>query len=104
MDERDEDMIRRVRAGEIDAFGELMSRCQQWIYGLTYHRVGHFADAQDIAQEAFIQAYRNLSRLRQPERSPAWLKAIAVNVSRAPAVLDLAENRSALERLQDIAG
>jgi len=78
----DPDLIRRTLEGDTDAFGHLVDRYKDAVYGAAYARVGDFHDAQDVAQEAFIQAYRKLSELREPDRFASWLYAIAVNVAR----------------------
>ncbi|OGG54342.1 MAG: hypothetical protein A3F84_09275 [Candidatus Handelsmanbacteria bacterium RIFCSPLOWO2_12_FULL_64_10] len=78
----DPDLIRRTLEGDTDAFGHLVDRYKDAVYGAAYARVGDFHDAQDVAQEAFIQAYRRLSSLREPDRFASWLYAIAVNVAR----------------------
>lgn len=78
----DSELVGLTRAGDKASFGELVRRYQGLIYGLAYHRVGNFADAQDIAQEAFVKAFRSLDQLGQPERFAAWLKTIAANECR----------------------
>lgn len=75
----DTELIARARAGEKDAFAVLIRRYQGLVYGLAYHRLGHFADAEDIAQEVFVKAFRHLERIEQPEHFAAWLRAVTVN-------------------------
>ena len=75
----DAELVQAARTGDAEAFGHLVRRYQGLIYGLAYHHVGNFADAQDIAQEAFVKAFRGIDRLQQPERFASWLKAIATN-------------------------
>jgi len=82
MPSTDQELIQRTLAGEAQAYGELMQKYQGLVYSLAYHQVGHFADAQDIAQDAFIKAYRRLPSLRQPDRFLPWLKAITINECR----------------------
>ncbi len=52
------------------------------MYRLTYAILGDEADARDAAQETFITAWRQLSRLRDPDRFDAWFQRIAVNAAR----------------------
>jgi RNA polymerase sigma-70 factor (ECF subfamily) len=59
-----------------------MRRYQTLIYGLVYHQVGNFTDAQDVAQEAFIKAFRSIDQLTEPERFGSWLKSTAANECR----------------------
>lgn len=72
-------LAKRVLDGETNLFGELISRYQELVYGLAYGKVGNFTDAQDIAQDVFIKAYRKLGQLETPENFAAWLKIITAN-------------------------
>lgn len=75
----DDALIKRVMDGDEDLFGELISRHQGLVYGLAYAKIGNSADAQDIAQDVFIKAYRKLDQLDTPENFTAWLKTITAN-------------------------
>jgi len=79
----DASLIRACLAGEIEAFGELVERYRNAVYGLCYARVGDFEQARDLAQDSFVSAYRALGQLREPERFPAWLRTIADNICKA---------------------
>lgn len=79
MQATDAQLVEQTRNGDNSAFGDLVRRYQGLIYGLAYHRLGSFADAQDIAQETFIKAFRSLDQLVEPERFAPWLKTIAAN-------------------------
>ena len=78
----DGELVILTRDGDKASFGELVRRYQGFIYGLAYHRIGNFADAQDVAQEAFVKAFRRLDQLDRPERFAAWLKTIVANECR----------------------
>ena len=69
-------VVRRAQGGEVDAFTELVERFQDMAYGFAFAFLNDFAEAQDVAQEAFIEAYRCLPELRQPLAFPAWFKRI----------------------------
>jgi RNA polymerase sigma factor (sigma-70 family) len=58
------------------AFCELVKAYQDMAYAYAYVRVGDFALAEDIAQEAFLSAWRHLGQLREPDAFPGWLKRI----------------------------
>lgn len=72
-------LVQAAQNGDAGAFGELVRRYQGLVYGLAYNVIGNFADAQDIAQESFVKAFRNIDRLQHPERFAPWLKTITVN-------------------------
>jgi RNA polymerase sigma-70 factor, ECF subfamily len=52
------------------------------VYRLTFAILGNEADATDAAQETFVAAWRNVRRLRDPDRFDAWLQRVAVNTAR----------------------
>lgn len=76
----DEETIRRVLAGEIDCFGLLVEKHQRTIVGMACNMTGDRQLAEDIGQEAFLAAYRNLGSF-DPARSrfSTWLYRIAKN-------------------------
>jgi len=80
MKQNDAELVRRTRQGDRAAFGELGGRYRQMVYGLCYHQVGQFEDAQDLAQEAFVAAYLDLPQLRDPARFAPWLRQVTVRV------------------------
>ncbi|MFQ6043213.1 MAG: bifunctional nuclease domain-containing protein, partial [Candidatus Poribacteria bacterium] len=76
----DEILVKKAMAGDRDAFGQLVRIYQGAVYGLCYHIVGNFADAQDLAQEAFVRAYQDLHQLREPAKFANWLNQLTRNV------------------------
>lgn len=78
MDEpSDAKLVRRVRdRGDTGAYGQLVERYQGHAYGLAYSLLGDWAEAQDMAQEAFVRAYVNLHVLDDPGRFAGWLRRI----------------------------
>jgi RNA polymerase sigma-70 factor (ECF subfamily) len=76
----DHDLIRRTLAGEVEAFDLLVRRYQEPILRLTYRMTRNADDAKDLAQEAFVQAYRGLGSFRQEARFSTWLYRIAMNL------------------------
>jgi len=76
----DTEIITEVICGNSEAYGLLVHKYQGAVYGLCYHLTGNFADAQDLAQEAFIQAYLSLGQLRDANCFAGWLRQIAANL------------------------
>ena len=60
------------------AFAELVVRFQDMAYACAFSRLGDVHLAQDAAQEAFLAAYRELGKLRQPKAFPGWLRRIVL--------------------------
>jgi RNA polymerase sigma-70 factor (ECF subfamily) len=81
MVERDEEQawIALSRQGDPDAFENLVRRYQRMIHSLTFRMTGSLADAEDLAQDAFLQAYQQLGAFRGESKFSSWLYRIAVN-------------------------
>ncbi|MGO9243152.1 MAG: RNA polymerase sigma factor [Verrucomicrobiia bacterium] len=81
MERRDEELgwIRRSREGDLAAFEELVRRYQQMIHALTFRMTGSPSDAEDLAQEVFIRAFRKLDSFRGDSRFSTWLYRIGIN-------------------------
>ena len=69
-------LVARSRAGDVDAYGEIVRRFQDMAYGYAYSILGDFHLAEDAAQEAFIEAYRCLDNLCEPAAFPGWFRRI----------------------------
>jgi RNA polymerase sigma factor (sigma-70 family) len=77
----DSELVAAVRSGDRAAFGVLLDRHERAVRNVVWRLLGE-NEAEDIAQEAFLQAYLGLDRLRDPARFGAWLCAIAVNLAK----------------------
>lgn len=75
----DEAAIQACQRGEREAFGRLVERYQRHVYRLCYRYVNNHQDANDMAQEVFLKAYRALDRFRGDSAFSTWLYRIAVN-------------------------
>ncbi|MGH7407025.1 MAG: sigma-70 family RNA polymerase sigma factor [Candidatus Methylomirabilales bacterium] len=71
----------RARAGEAAAFEALVKRHQAAAFALAYQMVRHREDAQDIAQEAFVRAFRGLRDFQGQAAFKTWLHRIVVNLA-----------------------
>jgi len=78
----DAELVRRTRAGDRGAFETLIRRYMGAVYAIALREAPAAADAEDIAQEAFVRAYHGLAALEQPAAFRGWLKRIAVNLAR----------------------
>jgi RNA polymerase sigma-70 factor (ECF subfamily) len=82
MGRSDEELIEACRAGESSAFDVLVARWEDRIRGAAYRFLGSEEEARDVAQEAFLKAYRGLAGFKQEARFSSWLYQIAVNLCR----------------------
>ena len=78
----DSAVVRRVLAGDTDAFAILVERHHARCLRLAAHLLGARDDADDAVQEAFLRAYRHLARYEERERFAGWLLRIVVNECR----------------------
>lgn len=75
----DAELVRRTLDGDRRAFGELVRRHQDAVFGLVSRLVGARSDVEDIAQDAFLRAYRALPTFRGDAQFGTWLYRIAWN-------------------------
>lgn len=85
-------LVIAAQAGDQDAFGQLYERFQPVVLAIAMRRLRNYTDAQELAQDVFVQAMQKLDQLRQPECFAGWLRSITVRMSinravrRAPSV------------------
>lgn len=72
-------LVRRASQGDVAAYDELVRRYQERIYSIVYHMTANHEDANDLAQETFIKAYRALKSFKGDSSFYTWLYRIAVN-------------------------
>lgn len=77
----DNALVGRARRGDKDAFATLARKYEGQVYAIAYSRLVNVADAEDVVQETFLQAYRALHQLRTPDRFGGWVARIALSFS-----------------------
>lgn len=97
MIENDVQLIRRILSGDDEAFNTLVRKYQKSVHALAWRKVGDFHFAEEIAQDTFLQAYRNLGTLRNPNQFAGWLYVIANRLS----LRWIQRNKSAMQSLED---
>jgi RNA polymerase sigma-70 factor (ECF subfamily) len=75
-------LVARARAGDADAFADLVRTHQQLAFRTAWLIAGSTADAEDAAQEGFVKAWRALPRFREGSPFRPWLLAIVANEAR----------------------
>lgn len=93
-------LVQRIQSGDSDAFAVLMDEYQKQVYHLALRTVGNPEDAADMAQEAFLRAYRAIGSFRGDSKLSVWLYRLTQNVcidflrsrGRRPAVSLTVEN------------
>jgi RNA polymerase sigma-70 factor (ECF subfamily) len=87
-------LVGRVLAGQKSAFNELINRYQRRATAVAYRFLGNLQDALEIAQDAFLKAFTNLTKLHQAESFGPWLMRIVSNLS-----LNFRRSRKSLDTL-----
>ncbi len=82
LEETDGSLVRRVQRGDKTAFDLLVRKYQHKVVKLVMRYVGNQAEAEDVAQEAFIKAYRALANFRGDSAFYTWLYRIAINTAK----------------------
>jgi RNA polymerase sigma factor (sigma-70 family) len=76
----DAELVGESLSGNRDAFGQIVSRYQSLVCSLAYSATGSLSQSEDLAQETFVAAWRQLADLREPGKLRAWLCGIARNL------------------------
>ena len=81
-DDSDQQLVERVQAGDKAAFDLLVRKYQHRVLKLVSRFVSDAAEAEDVAQEAFLKAYRALASFRGDSAFYTWLYRIAINTAK----------------------
>ncbi len=74
-------LVDAARDGDRDAFGELVVRYESAVYANALRRLGNHAEAEELAQDVFVQAYARLHQLQDSARFGGWLRSITVRMA-----------------------
>lgn len=96
MHESDRAKVARACDGDTDAFRSLVECHSRYVFNVAYRLTGSAQDAEDVVQDTFLKAYRQLSRFEARADFRTWLHRIAVNCS-----IDLIRTRKHREVGQD---
>ena len=94
-DPPDPELVRRVQAGDVDAFAPLAARHATRLVRFLATMTGDDATAEDLAQETLLRAQTKLAQLRDPTRFGSWLLSIACNRCRSHLRAEVQRQRSA---------
>ena len=93
------EIVTSARAGDKDAFGELVRRTFADTYTLAFRLTGNEQDANDVVQEAYIRAWRSIGKFRGESQFSTWLYRITAN---AAATQTKRRRRHRTETLDDV--
>lgn len=80
MRDADEALVLQSQQGDLAAFETLIKEHQRMIHSLTYRMTGSLDDAEDMAQETFLRAFRSIGSYRADCKFSTWLYRIGINV------------------------
>ena len=80
--ETENEIIQRVLNGDRDAYAPLVDEYKGPIFNLAYRMTGNYQNAEDLAQETFVRAYKALRRFNRKKRFFPWLYTITLNLIR----------------------
>lgn len=81
IDDTDRASLARAAAGDPDAFRALVDRHSRYVFGVAYRLTGSVEDAEDVVQNTFLKAHRQLDRFEARADVKTWLHRITVNAS-----------------------
>jgi RNA polymerase sigma-70 factor (ECF subfamily) len=78
----DHQLVLSCKAGDIDAFEELVRKHEKKMLNIAYRMIGNYEEACEIVQDAFLAVYRNIIDFKGTSRFSTWLYAIVMNLSK----------------------
>lgn len=79
MEYRDIEVIQEAYKGQSEAFDYLVKKYWNWAANIAYGIINDYSVAQDVVQEAFLQAWQKLDQLAEPDKFKQWLRRIVIN-------------------------
>jgi RNA polymerase sigma-70 factor (ECF subfamily) len=76
---RDDETLRRAQAGDTAAFGDLLREHEAMVFGMARHFMRNDAEAEELAQDVFLELFRSLARLDSPAHVTAWLRRVTTH-------------------------
>lgn len=76
----EKELVQRAKAGDGDAFEQLVTAYERKVYATAYRYLGNEADALDMSQEVFIRVFRFLDKFNEESSFSTWLYRITINV------------------------
>src|SRR5436190_1452546 len=76
----DNDLVAASLDGNRDAFAEIVTRYQSLICSVAYSATGSLSQSEDVAQDTFVAAWKQLRTLKEPAKLRSWLCGIARNL------------------------
>jgi len=76
----EKDLIEKAKSGDIEAFEQLIISCEKKVFNIAYRMIGNYDDANELAQEVFIKAFRSIKNFKGDSLFSTWIYKITANV------------------------
>lgn len=76
----DEELVKRVKNGDIDAFEEIIAKYEKRVFGLIYNVIKNENEIEDVAQEVFMKVYKNIDKFKGNSSLYTWIYRITANL------------------------
>jgi len=73
-------LFKKVKKGDLDAYGAIIQDYQSSVFNVCYRILGNRQEAEDLTQEAFLRAYKQISRYDQGRPFGPWMRTLAANL------------------------
>ncbi|MBI2516022.1 MAG: sigma-70 family RNA polymerase sigma factor [Opitutae bacterium] len=94
-------IVKRVQAGDVAAFDQLMLKYRERLYGVIYNLTSNREDAADLTQDAFIKAFQAINRFHGQSSFFTWLYKIGINTTLSHLRKSRLRSFFSLEKLQE---
>jgi RNA polymerase sigma-70 factor (ECF subfamily) len=74
------ELIEQVQSGDLEAYGEVVRAYQDSVFNVCLRILGNVQEAEDLAQEAFLRAYRNIAHYDPTRPFGPWMRVLAANL------------------------
>ncbi len=93
----DSELVAQVKAGQMDAFADLVRRHTRRVFGILFGILGNVDDARDSTQDVFLKTFQHIERFEGRSKFSTWLTSIAVNTG-----TELLRHRRPTESIDDV--
>ena len=97
----DLEVVRRVQAGDVAAFDQLIRKYRERLFGVVYNLTSNREDTADLVQDAFIKAFQSINRFQGQSAFFTWLYKIAVNTALSHLRKNKLRTFFSLEKIQE---
>lgn len=80
MSNNEKDLVERAKSGDIEAFEQLVISCQKKVFNIAYRMIGNYEDANELAQEVFLKAFRSIKKFKGDSLFSTWIYKVTANV------------------------